>query len=764
MKKLVLFSTAAVAAYTAQAAFVTTNATDGAILKGGSSTNVVQAASSISVKDAGSDGTIDNGGLRIGMLKLDLSGVTGTVYAASINLFQKEPDPYDFYVWTVDHDAPGQDWTEASATLDSVLSSGLFDPQTGLYKASDPNLNLIGVKHFAGDDGDSQYNWESFSSFKGNDLASWVNDAVADGSNTLTLVFGSSSGSSIGTFRGASHSDAPYLRFSYDPADEPALVENVFQIGGQGFHRNEGWNSAVPNATTNSATLTITDAADTNLQIQVMLKAVNPADVLTFNTTHVAVDSSARQTDVNTGRLNDDEQIEVTISYIDPNGSLLDIGMSGIGAIWGNNSSETTTVTDAVGGSYDIVAMDNDTFVQGTYGNTGLEQLSKSNTNAWKLTWSATGDDTTSSVGAFALTYLTGALDPAHGEVALNSMWSNSSGLELLDQSATHASATFTNTVDGTNRRFFQRASDGKFTSAPVQVSETVTVSFTAKIGSDKALNGADRVFRGSIWDEGVSENNGLSFRVDYGDVGGTTMELGKCSISGSGYVGNIGGTTNSALVPSGALVDQGDESDFVLRLTRTGLTTVDLSLTQDDVTLSKSYADFNFDSFDAIGFRINLDNENHLIITNLLVEITGAAGIDTNNFAYWAEDMGLTEGVNDGLYDDAEAGGGDGVNNLLEYALGGDPLVDDAASILPVESVDATYLNYDYSRRTDAAARGLTYDVDSTLNLVIGPMTNDTEEAGSVDVGGGFESVTNRVPTATEDTQFMGLEVGLSE
>ena len=118
-------------------------------------------------------------------------------------------------------------------------------------------------------------------------------------------------------------------------------------------------------------------------------------------------------------------------------------------------------------------------------------------------------------------------------------------------------------------------------------------------------------------------------------------------------------------------------------------------------------------------------------------------------------------------LLDDAEAGGGDGMNNLLEYALGSDPLADDAEDFFPVESIseDGSYLNLVYRRRTDAAERGLEYNVYSSLDLVLGELTNPTEEvAETEDLGGGFESVTNRVPTASEDAQFMGLEVKLSE
>ncbi|VGO15435.1 hypothetical protein PDESU_04018 [Pontiella desulfatans] len=767
MKKRILFGAVLATAGLAHAAFITTNATDGAQLRGGSATNVVQGADSLGVKDAGDDGMIDNGGLRIGMLKLDLSGITGTVYAASINLFQKEPDPYDFYVWTVSHDASGQNWTEATATLDSVLTSGLFTPAAGLWDAGDASLNLIGVKAFLGDDGASQYNWESYSSFKNKDLTTYINDAVADGSNTLTLVFASSSASSIGTFRGASHGtveNRPYLQYSYDVADQiPAST--VHQVGGDALHRNGGWNQGIPDGTVNSITYDIVDPDDTNLVISITATAGNPADVLNYGTTLIGVDSSARQADSSTGRLTDDETLTITVSYEDPNGSLLDLSMSGIGTTWNTGSSEITAVVDAFGTTNLIGSFANETFVQGTYGNTGLEDLSTSNTGTWQLVWSAANVDTSSGVGAFAIQYLTTAgLAPSHGVVDLGSVWDSSADIGLSGQSASGVSVTVTNLVGDSNRRLFQRVSSGDFASVPVQVTETIKVSFTAIIGSDLPLNGDDRIFRGSFWDEGDTSNNGLSFRVDYGAVGGETMELGKGNVQSAGYVGSVGGSVTTNVAPSNALVNQGDSADFVLKLTRDTASTVTLSLTQGDITLTESYTDFNFDSFDAIGFRMNSDQDNHVIISNLVVEVSQPGdGPDPDSYAYWAENSGLTAGVNDAWDDDAEAGGGDGVNNLLEYALGGDPLVDDAAAILPSENVAGGYLNYAYLRRTDAAARGLTYEVGSATDLVYDALTNATEEVVGA-ASGGFEPVTNRVSTATEYVQFMGLTVELSE
>jgi hypothetical protein len=126
-----------------------------------------------------------------------------------------------------------------------------------------------------------------------------------------------------------------------------------------------------------------------------------------------------------------------------------------------------------------------------------------------------------------------------------------------------------------------------------------------------------------------------------------------------------------------------------------------------------------------------------------------------------WVADQGLTTGVNDALSDDPDA---DTMDNLLEYALGGNPLLNDAAVYLPgyelLADGGSNYLNYVYRRRIDYADRGMTYEVGAGGNLLYEPLTNATEyvNAGAIDAE--FESVTNRISTDVESEQFMQLKV----
>jgi hypothetical protein len=129
--------------------------------------------------------------------------------------------------------------------------------------------------------------------------------------------------------------------------------------------------------------------------------------------------------------------------------------------------------------------------------------------------------------------------------------------------------------------------------------------------------------------------------------------------------------------------------------------------------------------------------------------------------YAQWATDNGLT---GDAALRTADPDL-DGMDNLLEYALGGDPNVDDATAKLPVSGIvengGTNWFGYVYNRRRDAATRGLDYSVIIAPDLVFGPWTNigTSAEYDAAIIDANFESVTNILST-TEDKKFVGLEV----
>ncbi|MDF7824529.1 hypothetical protein P4B35_10935 [Pontiellaceae bacterium B12227] len=162
----------------------------------------------------------------------------------------------------------------------------------------------------------------------------------------------------------------------------------------------------------------------------------------------------------------------------------------------------------------------------------------------------------------------------------------------------------------------------------------------------------------------------------------------------------------------------------------------------------------YDYDFFEVNGLA------GYLVETNGTITVTE----DTvRSYEQWAADNGLTAGVNDAPDYDVEP---DGMDNLQEYALGGDPKVDDSASKQPsfgvVDVAGIPMVEYVYIRRADAAERNLDYCVLLGTDLIDDPATNNVGNTYEVDTGFinlDFESVTNRIPAA-EATKFISLEV----
>jgi hypothetical protein len=97
-------------------------------------------------------------------------------------------------------------------------------------------------------------------------------------------------------------------------------------------------------------------------------------------------------------------------------------------------------------------------------------------------------------------------------------------------------------------------------------------------------------------------------------------------------------------------------------------------------------------------------------------------------------------------------------MDNLLEYALGGNPTNNDAAAVLPVSSSDGNWFYHIHQERTDDSA--LSYTVKLKDDLVNDPSwdTNGVVFFGESDVADDFKSVTNR--TDIGNNEYLRLEV----
>ena len=103
-----------------------------------------------------------------------------------------------------------------------------------------------------------------------------------------------------------------------------------------------------------------------------------------------------------------------------------------------------------------------------------------------------------------------------------------------------------------------------------------------------------------------------------------------------------------------------------------------------------------------------------------------------------------------------------DGMDNLTEYALGGDPNSDDASVFLPTYTSDAAYIEYVHRERSDAASRGLDYTVQSTAMLTLPAWADDSTitYVGKGAINGDFDSVTNRLDTGSGSEYFIRLRI----
>jgi hypothetical protein len=96
----------------------------------------------------------------------------------------------------------------------------------------------------------------------------------------------------------------------------------------------------------------------------------------------------------------------------------------------------------------------------------------------------------------------------------------------------------------------------------------------------------------------------------------------------------------------------------------------------------------------------------------------------------------------------------GDSLDNLAEYAFGGDPTDANDQGYAPKKSIvtdgGSNFVQYVYAKYSDETARGLTYYLELNDDLVYGTWTNSgyTKEGTGVDgFGAGFDAVTNKIP-----------------
>lgn len=144
-----------------------------------------------------------------------------------------------------------------------------------------------------------------------------------------------------------------------------------------------------------------------------------------------------------------------------------------------------------------------------------------------------------------------------------------------------------------------------------------------------------------------------------------------------------------------------------------------------------------------------------------------GGAVIPSAAYASWAAGYGLTDTNGTGA---ATADpDGDAIDNLAEYGMGGNPADGNDQGHVPTSAMTAAggtnWLQYVYYERADKAVVGLSYYPERGTDLVVTNWaTSGIEFVGTGVLDVDFNTVTNRIPTTSENKQFLRLRVELQD
>jgi len=165
-----------------------------------------------------------------------------------------------------------------------------------------------------------------------------------------------------------------------------------------------------------------------------------------------------------------------------------------------------------------------------------------------------------------------------------------------------------------------------------------------------------------------------------------------------------------------------------------------------------------------------------HIAILGSIVENPSYLDVDTVSlyekysapakiYMQWADDYEMVGNGTAAMYTDPD---GDGLNNLAEYGIGGNPTNRAERGHVPVGSIvkdSGSWLEYIHYEHADKTERGLSYSAQHSANL----LSNVWASTEAVLVGAGaldaeFNAVTNRIATESKESQFIRLRVELQE
>ncbi len=244
--------------------------------------------------------------------------------------------------------------------------------------------------------------------------------------------------------------------------------------------------------------------------------------------------------------------------------------------------------------------------------------------------------------------------------------------------------------------------------------------------------------------------------------VGNTTVNEDTLALADTGsllFVIGANGVANKVTGPGAATLD----GTFTLDLSGAD-DTAGNSWTLVDVATPVYGPTFSVAGFANFGSGVHMMTDG--VKTWTFTEASGTLSVAdaTAGYLSWAADMGLTAGVNDSPDQDPDA---DGVSNLMEYVLGGDPLTSDAAALVIAGEPDGLGNFVVTFKRSDLSEGDTTQVLQYGSDLVgwtdiavnpapIGPEVAVTEDVPTLEL----DTITVTIPTGGAPTLFARLKV----
>jgi hypothetical protein len=149
-------------------------------------------------------------------------------------------------------------------------------------------------------------------------------------------------------------------------------------------------------------------------------------------------------------------------------------------------------------------------------------------------------------------------------------------------------------------------------------------------------------------------------------------------------------------------------------------------------------------------------------VFTNIFGSATSAATLLTVNVARTHQELwrfaNFGSYISDASAADSADPDGDGLSNLMEYALGTDP---NSSGVIPaVLALNGENLEYTYTRSTAAKDNGVTYQIEWSDTLEVGSWSTETVNQQITSTQGALETLKASVPKGSTGKRFLRLKM----